>query len=312
MGPELLVALNDPAVRPLKRHAQRGRQALARTPGRADEAYRHAARRARRKPSSKPSRASHGKAVTRSKPILEGELPLDGQPPRRPAPAGSARTWPSPSARRLLPSARLDQCLSNADHDTVPARREVSDCSGARALNNTLAIWRHRLGQDHAGERDHQRDGDSRPDRAGFHHQNEDTGEIQCAAPRTTSSTTPAATEHDGAVLKTHTPHAPRTRSWPARCAGPGSPDLLDGLGTPARVRARLRTCTQQRQSWLGPASLLISMHPDSPEAPLNRFIGEAVHMAVQVSLASKARGASRKFEISGSPTASTSPKPLD
>lgn len=212
MGPELLAALNDPKTVEIMLNAD-GKLWLERLgePMKCIGTLRVAQAQA----IIETIAGYHGKEVTRSKPILEGELPLDGSrfagqlPPVVPAPTFAIR-------KKAVAIFTLDQYV---ERGIMTAAARGIDCSGARAPEHPCDR-RHRLGQDHAGERDHQRDGDSRPDRAGFHHRGHRRNPVRRRELRPVPHQ--HRREHDGAA-ENHPPHAPRPNPG-RRGARPRSP----------------------------------------------------------------------------------------
>ena len=212
MGPELLAALNDPKTVEIMLNAD-GKLWLERLgePMKCIGTLRVAQAQA----IIETIAGYHGKEVTRSKPILEGELPLDGSrfagqlPPVVPAPTFAIR-------KKAVAIFTLDQYVERGIM-TAPQREAL--IAAVRAHRNILVIGGTGSGKTTLVNAIIN-EMDSRPDRAGFHHRGHRRNPVRRRELRPVPHQ--HRREHDGAA-ENHPPHAPRPNPG-RRGARPRSP----------------------------------------------------------------------------------------
>ncbi|QSQ54824.1 Flp pilus assembly complex ATPase component TadA (plasmid) [Xanthomonas translucens pv. undulosa] len=208
----------------------------------------------------------HGKEVTRSKPILEGELPLDGSrfagqlPPVVPAPTFAIR-------KKAVAIFTLDQYVERGI--MTAQQRELG-----QAIINEMVI------QD--------------PTERVFII--EDTGEIQCAAANYVQYHT-SIDVNMTALLKTTLRMRP-DRILVGEVRGPEALDLLMAWNTGHEGGAATLHANNAKAG-LHRLAMLISMHPDSPK-PIEPLIGEAVHVVVHIARVEGSRRIQEILEVSG------------
>ncbi|KGR62607.1 conjugal transfer protein TrbB, partial [Xanthomonas vasicola] len=215
----------------------------------------------------------HGKEVTRQKPILEGEFPLDGSrfagqlPPVVAAPTFAIR-------KRAVAIFTLEQYVSagimtaqqlDVIKAAIKAHRNILVIGGTGSGKTTLvnAIINVMVELDPA-------------ERVVII---EDTGEIQCAAKNFiqyhTSIDVPMTL-----LLKTTLRMRP-DRILVGEVRGPEALDLLMAWNTGHEGGAATLHANNAKAG-LSRLAMLISMHPDSPK-PIEPLIGEAVHVVVHI-----------------------------
>ena len=232
----------------------------------------------------------HGKEVTRQKPILEGELPLDGSrfagqlPPVVPAPTFAIR-------KKAVAIFTLDQYVAQGIMTpeqkaslvaAVAAHRNVLVIGGTGSGKTTLvnAIINEMVIQD--------------PTERVFII--EDTGEIQCAAENYVQYHT-SIDVNMTALLKTTLRMRP-DRILVGEVRGPEALDLLMAWNTGHEGGAATLHANNAKAG-LDRLAMLISMHPDSPK-PIEPLIGEAVHLIVHIARTPDGRRVQEILEVSG------------
>ncbi|WP_232372417.1 P-type conjugative transfer ATPase TrbB [Xanthomonas hydrangeae] len=232
----------------------------------------------------------HGKEVTRQKPILEGEFPLDGSrfagqlPPVVAAPTFAIR-------KRAVAIFTLEQYVSagimtaqqlDVIKAAIKAHRNILVIGGTGSGKTTLvnAIINVMVELDPA-------------ERVVII---EDTGEIQCAAKNFiqyhTSIDVPMTL-----LLKTTLRMRP-DRILVGEVRGPEALDLLMAWNTGHEGGAATLHANNAKAG-LSRLAMLISMHPDSPK-PIEPLIGEAVHVVVHIARTSNGRRVQEILEVSG------------
>ncbi|WP_275099877.1 P-type conjugative transfer ATPase TrbB [Sedimenticola hydrogenitrophicus] len=287
MGPELLAALRDPKTVEIMLNAD-GRlwQERLGEPMRCMGTLRTAQAQA----IIETIAGYHGKEVTRQKPILEGELPLDGSrfagqlPPVVPAPTFAIR-------KKAVAIFTLDQYVESGIMteqqrdvliEAVRAHRNILIIGGTGSGKTTLvnAIINQMVAND--------------PTERVFII--EDTGEIQCAAENYVQYHTSLDVTMT-ALLKTTLRMRP-DRILVGEVRGPEALDLLMAWNTGHEGGAATLHANNAK-SGLDRLAMLISMHPDSPK-PIEPLIGEAVHMVVHIARTSSGRQIQEIIEVSG------------
>lgn len=232
----------------------------------------------------------HGKEVTRQKPILEGELPLDGSrfagqlPPVVPAPTFAIR-------KRAVAIFTLDQYVERGimtDHqrqvliESVAAHRNILVIGGTGSGKTTLvnAIINQMV--------------INNPTERVFII--EDTGEIQCAAENYVQYHT--SLEVTMTMLLKTTLRMRPDRILVGEVRGPEALDLLMAWNTGHEGGAATLHANSAKAG-LDRLAMLISMHPDSPK-PIEPLIGEAVHVVVHIARAPEGRRIQEIIEVTG------------
>ena len=287
MGPGLMAALNDPTTVELMLNAD-GKLWLERLgePMRCIGSLRNAQAQA----IIETIAGYHGKEVTRAKPILEGELPLDGSrfagqlPPVVPAPTFAIR-------KRAVAVFTLEQYVERGIMtarqrgvvvDAVRAHRNVLVIGGTGSGKTTLvnAIIHEMVAQDPTG-------------RVFII---EDTGEIQCSAANHVQYHTSSDVSMTS-LLKTTLRMRP-DRILVGEVRGPEALDLLMAWNTGHEGGAATLHANNARAG-LDRLAMLISMHPDSPR-PIEPLIGEAVHLVVHIARAEGGRRVRDILQVDG------------
>lgn len=287
MGPELLTVLNDPATVEIMLNAD-GKLWLERL-GEPMQCI-GTLRVAQAQAIIETVAGFHGKEVTRSKPVLEGELPLDGSrfagqlPPVVPAPTFAIR-------KKAIAIFTLDQYVERGIMSpqqrellvaAVRTHRNILVVGGTGSGKTTLvnAIINEMVVQD--------------PRERVFII--EDTGEIQCAAENYVQYHTSAEVNMT-ALLKTTLRMRP-DRILVGEVRGPEALDLLMAWNTGHEGGAATLHANNARAG-LDRLGMLISMHPDSPK-PIEPLIGEAVHLVVHIARIDGLRRIQEILEVSG------------
>lgn len=232
----------------------------------------------------------HGKEVTRHKPLLEGELPLDGSrfagqiPPIVPSPTFAIR-------KRAVAIFTLDQYVENgvmtADQrdvlmQAIAAHRNILVIGGTGSGKTTLvnAIIHQMVLTDPA-------------ERVLII---EDTGEIQCAATNFVQYHTSIDVTMT-MLLKTALRMRP-DRILVGEVRGPEALDLLMAWNTGHEGGAATLHANNARAG-LDRLAMLISMNPESPR-PIEPLIAEAVHVVVHITRTPEGRRVEEILMISG------------
>ncbi len=287
MGPELLLALNDPRTVELMLNAD-GRLWQEKF----GETMRciGSMRASQAQAIIETVAGYHGKEITRHQPILEGELPLDGSrfagqiPPVVPAPTFAIR-------KKAIAVFSLRQyveqgILTNRQHEQLVAavadHRNLLVVGGTGSGKTTLvnAII-HEMVRLNPGERVFII---------------EDTGEIQCFADNHVQFHTSMDVSMT-ALLKTTLRMRP-DRILVGEVRGPEALDLLMAWNTGHEGGAATLHANNARAG-LDRLALLISMHPDSPR-PIEPLIGEAVHVLVHIARTAQGRRVQEILQVGG------------
>ncbi|EGQ8544895.1 P-type conjugative transfer ATPase TrbB [Vibrio parahaemolyticus] len=232
----------------------------------------------------------HGKEVTRSKPILEGEFPLDGSrfagqlPPVVPAPTFAIR-------KKAVAIFTLDQYVENgimtADQkhvlvEAVAAHRNILVIGGTGSGKTTLvnAIINEMVITD--------------PTERVFII--EDTGEIQCAAENHVQYHTSLDVSMT-ALLKTTLRMRP-DRILVGEVRGAEALDLLDAWNT-GHEGGAATLHANNANAGLARLRSLITRNPAAP-AEIEPLIGEVVHIVVHIARTPEGRRIQEILEVSG------------
>lgn len=232
----------------------------------------------------------HGKEVTRQKPILEGELPLDGSrfagqlPPVVPAPTFAIR-------KRAVAIFTLAQYVEDgvmtagqrdALVEAIRAHRNILVVGGTGSGKTTLvnAIINQMVVQDPT-------------ERVILI---EDTGEIQCAAANYVQYHT-SIDVNMTTLLRSALRMRP-DRILVGEVRGPEALDLLMAWNTGHEGGAATLHANNARAG-LDRLAMLISMHPDSPR-PIEPLIAEAVHVVVHIARFEGQRRVQEILAVSG------------
>lgn len=232
----------------------------------------------------------HSKEITRFKPILEAEFPLDGSrfagqlPPVVSAPTFAVRkkavsifTLAQYVANGIMSQAQCDVLQS-----AVRAHKNILVIGGTGSGKTTLinAIIQQMVVED-ATERVFII---------------EDTGEIQCAAENCVQYHTSVDVTMT-ALLKTTLRMRP-DRILVGEVRGPEALDLLMAWNTGHEGGAATLHANNAKAG-LDRLSMLISMHPDAPK-PIEPLIGEVVHIVVHIARTPEGRRVQEILEVSG------------
>lgn len=232
----------------------------------------------------------HGKEVTRQRPLLEGEFPLDGSRfAGQLSPVVSAPTFAI--RKKAVAIFTLDQYVERgmmtlphqvALINAVIAHRNILVIGGTGSGKTTLvnAIINEMVSQD--------------PTERVFII--EDTGEIQCAAENYVQYHTSLDVTLT-ALLKTTLRMRP-DRILVGEVRGPEALDLLMAWNTGHEGGAATLHANNAKAG-LDRLAMLISMHPDSPH-PIAPLIGEAVHLVVHIARTAEGRRVQEILEVSG------------
>lgn len=232
----------------------------------------------------------HGKEVTRRKPILEGELPLDGSrfagqlPPVVPAPTFAIRKRAVAifTLAQYVDSGVMTEQQREVLIEAVKAHRNILVIGGTGSGKTTLvnAIINQMVVND--------------PTERVFII--EDTGEIQCAAENYVQYHT-SIDVNMTTLLKTTLRMRP-DRILVGEVRGPEALDLLMAWNT-GHEGGAATVHANNAKAGLDRLALLISMHPDSPK-PIEPLIGEAVHVVVHIARREGGRRVQEILEVSG------------
>ncbi len=232
----------------------------------------------------------HGKEVTRLKPLLEGELPLDGSrfagqlPPVVIAPTFSLR-------KKAIAIFTLNHYV---EADIMTATQYEILLSAIKAHRNILVIGGTGSGKTTLVNAIINEMVEFDPSERIFII--EDTGEIQCAAVNCVQYHT--SLEVSMTMLLKTTLRMRPDRILVGEVRGPEALDLLMAWNTGHEGGAATLHANNAK-SGLDRLSLLISMHPDSPK-PIEPLIGEAVHIVVHIARTNEGRRVQEIIEVSG------------
>ncbi len=288
MGPEFLAALNDPTTIEIMLNAdgKLWRERLGEKTMQCIGTMRVAQAQA----IIETIAGFHGKEVTKKKPILEGELPLDGSrfagqlPPIVSSPTFAIR-------KRAVAIFTLGDYVESgimSEHhrqvltEAVREHRNILVIGGTGSGKTTLvnAVINQMVVND--------------PTERVFII--EDTGEIQCAA----ANYVQYHTSHDTtmtALLKTTLRMRP-DRILVGEVRGPEALDLLMAWNTGHEGGAATLHANNAKAG-LDRLAMLISMHPESPK-PIEPLIGEAVHRVVHIARKKNGRRIEEIIEVLG------------
>ena len=232
----------------------------------------------------------HGKEVTRHKPILEGELPLDGSrfagqlPPVVPAPTFAIR-------KQAVAIFTLEQYV---EAGIMTAAQQAVLTSAIRAHRNILVIGGTGSGKTTLVNAIINAMVELDPSERVFII--EDTGEIQCAADNFVQYHT--SLEVTMTMLLKTTLRMRPDRILVGEVRGPEALDLLMAWNTGHEGGAATLHANNAKAG-LDRLAMLISMHPDSPK-PIEPLIGEAVHVVVHIARTPEGRCVQEIIEVSG------------
>ena len=232
----------------------------------------------------------HGKEVTRQKPILEGELPLDGSrfagqlPPVVPAPTFAIR-------KRAMAIMTLDEYVHG---DIMTAGQRDVLMAAIRQHRNILVVGGTGSGKTTLVNALIQQMVVNDPTERVFII--EDTGEIQCAAANYVQYHTTIDVSMTALVRTTLRMRPDRILVGEVR--GPEALDLLMAWNTGHEGGAATLHANSARAA-LDRLALLISMHPDAP-TPIEPLIAEAVDVVVHIARADGHRRVQDIVEVCG------------
>ncbi len=285
MGPLLLAALNDPRTVEIMLNAD-GRLWQERL-GEKMQCI-GALRAAQSEAIIKTIAGYHGKEVTRGKPVLEGEFPLDGSrfagqlPPVVPAPTFAIRKRAVAifALAQYVDAGIMTQGQHDALHTAVREHRNILVIGGTGSGKTTLvnAII-HEMVVCDPGERVFIL---------------EDTGEIQCAAENSVQFHT--SVEVSMALLLKSTLRMRPDRILVGEVRGAEALDLLDAWNT-GHERGAATLPANNASAGLTRLRSLITRNEAAP-AEIEPLIGEAVHVVVHI--ARTPEGGRRVHEILG------------
>jgi len=232
----------------------------------------------------------HGKEITKGRPLIECELPLDGSrfagqfPPIVPAPTFAIR-------KKAVAIFTLEQYVESgimtpAQHDVIISavnqHKNILVTGGTGSGKTTLvnAIINRMVMTDPA-------------ERIVII---EDTGEIQCAADNFVQYHTSLDITMTQ-LLRTTLRMRP-DRILVGEVRGPEALDLLMAWNTGHEGGAATLHANNARAG-LARLALLISMHPDSPK-PIEPLIGEAVHFIIHIARTQQGRRVAEIVELLG------------
>ncbi len=232
----------------------------------------------------------HHKEVTRHKPILEGELPIDGSrfagqlPPVVPAPTFAIRKKAISifSLKDYVKAGIMTAAQKATLKAAVKAHRNILIIGGTGSGKTTLvnAIINSMVEFD--------------PTERVFII--EDTGEIQCAAENCVQYHT--SLEITMTMLLKTTLRMRPDRILVGEVRGPEALDLLMAWNTGHEGGAATLHANNAKAG-LDRLAMLISMHPDSP-SPIEPLIAEAVHVVVHIVRTPEGRRIQEILEVSG------------
>jgi type IV secretion system protein VirB11 len=232
----------------------------------------------------------HGKEITRHKPILECEFPLDGSrfagqlPPIVPAPTFAIR-------KKAIAIFTLDQYVAAdimSEAKSVTIKKAIKDHknilvtggtgSGKTTLVNAII---NEMVLNFPAERIFII---------------EDTGEIQCSAENFVQYH--STLEVSMTMLLKTTLRMRPDRILVGEVRGPEALDLLMAWNTGHEGGAATLHANNAKAG-LDRLAMLISMHPDSPR-PIEPLIGDAVHVVVHIARTNEGRQVQEIIEVKG------------
>ena len=232
----------------------------------------------------------HSKEVTRHKPILEGELPIDGSrfagqlPPVVPAPTFAIR-------KKAVAIFTLEQYVAAG---IMTAAQQATLTAAIKAHRNILVIGGTGSGKTTLVNAIINAMVEFDPAERVFII--EDTGEIQCAAENFVQYHT--SLEVTMTMLLKTTLRMRPDRILVGEVRGPEALDLLMAWNTGHEGGAATLHANNAR-SGLDRLAMLISMHPESPR-PIEPLIGEAVHVIVHIARTPEGRCVQEILEVAG------------
>lgn len=287
MGPELLEALNDPKTVEIILNAD-GKLWQERL-GEKMKCF-GTLRTAQAQAIIETIAGYHGKEVTRHRPVLEGELPLDGSrfagqlPPVVPAPTFAIR-------KKAVAIFTLDQYVEN---DIMTEQQRDTLIDAVRNHRNILVIGGTGSGKTTlVNSIINQMVVNDPCERVIII---EDTGEIQCAAENYVQYHTSMDVSMT-ALLKTTLRMRP-DRILVGEVRGPEALDLLMAWNTGHEGGAATLHANNAKAG-LDRLAMLISMHPDAPK-PIEPLIAEAVHVVVNISRTNDGRRIQEILKVIG------------
>ena len=232
----------------------------------------------------------HGKEITRGKPILEGELPLDGSrfagqlPPIVPFPTFAIRKKAIAifTLAQYVEAGSMTPSQCEALKNAVAAHRNILVIGGTGSGKTTLvnAIINEMVVVD--------------PTERVFII--EDTGEIQCAAENFVQYHTSLDVSMT-ALLKTALRMRP-DRILVGEVRGPEALDLLDAWNT-GHEGGAATLHANNAQAGLARLKSLITRNPSAP-FEIEPLIGEVVHVVVHIARTPEGRRIQEILEVSG------------
>jgi len=232
----------------------------------------------------------HGKEVTKHKPILECELPLDGSrfagqlPPIVSAPTFAIRKKAIAifTLSQYVESGIMTASQHQAITDAINSHKNILVIGGTGSGKTTLvnAIIHEMVLLN--------------PDQRIFII--EDTGEIQCSAENSVTYHTTIDVSMT-ALLKTTLRMRP-CRILVGEVRGPEALDLLMAWNT-GHPGGAATLHANNAKAGLDRLTMLISMHPDSP-TPIQPLISEAVNVVVHIARTTEGRRVQEIIEVTG------------
>ena len=288
MGPEFLAALNHPRTVEIMLNAD-GRLWLERLGERKISCI-GTMRTAQAQAIIETVAGYHGKEVTRKKPLLEGELPLDGSrfagqlPPVVSSPTFAIRKRAVSifTLEDYVEAGIMTKHYREVLIEAVREHRNILVIGGTGSGKTTLinAIINQMVINDPS-------------ERVAII---EDTGEIQCSAENYIQFHTTVEVGMTE-LLRTSLRIRP-DRILVGEVRGPEAMDLLMAWNTGHEGGAATLHANNAKGG-LDRLAMLISMHPDSPK-PIEPLIGEAVHMVVHIARHKNSRRVEEILTVSG------------
>jgi type IV secretion system protein VirB11 len=232
----------------------------------------------------------HGKEITRHKPILECEFPLDGSrfagqlPPIVPAPTFAIR-------KKAVAIFTLDQYVSS---DIMTEAQSVTIKKAIKDHKNILVIGGTGSGKTTLVNAIINEMVLTNPAERIFII--EDTGEIQCSAENFVQYH--STLEVSMTMLLKTTLRMRPDRILVGEVRGPEALDLLMAWNTGHEGGAATLHANNAKAG-LDRLAMLISMHPDSPK-PIEPLIADAVHVVVHIARTNEGRQVQEIIEVKG------------